>query len=126
MNVLNIPKQADHELIYRKHAIDRANEKDVPLPKYLPFGAKFVETRYVKGDLRYRFSYTYNNFEYFIVISETGRVVTVYPLDEQIEEKTISSAIAKLRARMNPSMIASDQFICLDYETDYYLYQECA
>ena len=126
MNVLNIPTQADHELIYSPHAIKRANERDVPLPKYLPFGVKFVSAKYVRGDFRLKLSFTYNNVDYILVISENQSVVTVYPFDDPTEEETISSAIAKLRARMNSSMVESDQYICFDYETDYQLYQQCA
>ena len=125
MNVFNIPKQADHRLVYSKHAIERAVERDVPMPKYLPFGTKFVEASYVRGELRYKLSYNFNDVKYILVLSENQRVVTVYPFEDPTEEETISSAIARLRARMNPGMIASDKFICLDYETDYYLNQQC-
>ena len=126
MNVLSIPKQADHELIYSSHAIKRANERDVPMPKYLPFGTKFIEAKYVRGDFRLKLSFIYNHVKYILVLSENQSVVTVYPFEDPTEEETISSAIARLRARMNPGMIASDKFICLDYETDYYLNQQCA
>jgi len=122
MNVFDIPKQADHELIYSKHAIERANEREVPMPKYIPFGAKFIGKRYVKEKLRYKLSYTYNDAKYFIVLSEDKIVMTVYPF----EDYTTSIAIAKLRARMNASLVASNQFICLDYETDYYMNQSYA
>jgi hypothetical protein len=121
MNVFNIPKQADHELIYSKHAIERANEREVPMPKYIPFGAKFVEKRYIKEKLRYKLCYTYNDAEYFIVLAEDKSVMTVYPCKDPT-----SVAIAKLRTRMNANFVASDQFICLDYETDVYMNQSYA
>ncbi len=110
MNILNIPKQADHELIYSKHAIERACERDVPMPKYLPFGTKFVASRYVKEQLRYKLSYKYNDAEYFIVLSENTNVMTVYPSDE------ISSKIEKIKKKMNADMVVSDEYICMDYE----------
>ena len=122
MNVFDIPKQSDHELIYSTHAIERANERDVPMPKYIPFGSKFIERRCVREKLRYKLSYTYNNAEYFIVLAEDKSVMTVYPCEDQ----ATSIAISKLRARMNASMVASDQFICLDYEVDYYANQSFA
>ena len=122
MNVLNIPKQADHELIYSKHAIERANEREVPMPKYIPFGAKFIEKRYIKEKLRYKLSYNFNDVEYFIVLAEDKSVMTVYPC----EDRATSVAISKLRTRMNANFVVSDQFICLDYEKDYYMNQSYA
>ena len=73
MNVLNIPKQSNHELIYSSHAIERANERDVPMPKYVPFGTKFIEANYIKGDLRYKLSYTFNDVEYIVTGKQIGR-----------------------------------------------------
>jgi len=122
MNVLNIPKQSNHELIYTTHAIERATERDVPMPKYIPLGAKFVGRRYVKDKLRYKLSYTYNDAEYYIVLAEDKSVMTVYP----DEDRTTSLAIARLRARMNASMVVSDKFICMDYEVDCYANQSFA
>lgn len=121
MYVLDIPKQSDHKLIYSNHAIERANERDVPMPKYIPFGTKFIEAHYVKGDLRYKLSYTFNNVEYIIVLSVNRHVVTVYPSIDPTEDEITSSAIARLRARMNPGLIVSEDYICFDYETDYSL-----
>jgi hypothetical protein len=125
MNVFDIPKQADHRLVYSKHAIERAVERDVPMPKYLPFGTKFVEASYVRGDLRYKLSYIFNDVEYIIVLSEDRHVVTVYPYIDPTEDEITSSAIARIRARMNPGLIVSEHFICFDYETDYYLPYQC-
>jgi len=122
MNVFDIPKQADHELIYSGHAIERANEREVPMPKYIPFGAKFIGKRYIKEKLRYKLSYTYNDVEYFIVLSEDKIVITVY----ECEDRSTSVAISKLRTRMNANFVVSNQFICLDYETDYYMNQSYA
>ena len=121
MNVLNIPKQSNHELIYSSHAIERANERDVPMPKYVPFGTKFIEAKYIKGDLRYKLSYTFNDVEYIIVLSENKHVVTVYPYIDPTEDEITSRAIARIRARMNPGLIVSEHYICFDYETDYCL-----
>ncbi len=101
MNVLSIPKQVDHELIYSQRVMVRAYERDVPMPKYIPFGAKCIAKRRVVGGFRYKLSYTYNNVEYFMVVSDNQVVINVFPLDST---ESISSAIAKLRARMNPCM----------------------
>jgi hypothetical protein len=125
MNVLNIPKQCDHRLKFSPHALMRAKERDVPLPKYLPFNTKCVETRLVNGNLRYKLSYTFNGVEYILVVSMNKKVITVYPFDEPTENEMTSSAIAKLRARIDPGFIVSENYICLDYETDYYLQYQC-
>jgi hypothetical protein len=43
MNVLNIPKQNNHVLRFSPHALKRAHERDVPIPKYIPFNSKLIK-----------------------------------------------------------------------------------
>ena len=122
MNVLNLPKQSDHELVYSYHAIERAIERDVPMPKYIPFGAKCISKRRVMGNLRYKLSYTYNDVEYFMVVSDNQMVMTVYAF----EDRTTSVSIAKIHEKMNADMVVSDTLICMEYEVDYYANQSYA
>ncbi len=122
MNVLNLPKQSDHELVYSYHAIERAIERDVPMPKYIPFGAKCISKRRVMGSLRYKLSYTYNDVEYFMVVSDNQMVMTVYAF----EDRTTSVSIAKIHEKMNADMVVSDTLICMEYEVDYYANQSYA
>jgi hypothetical protein len=79
MNVLNIPKQIDLELVYSYHAIQRAEERKVPLPKYLPLNAKCVDTKIVNNEISYTVEYIFNNSIYTMILSHNGGVITVYP-----------------------------------------------
>jgi hypothetical protein len=79
MNVLNIPKQADHELCYSYHALEMAKLRNVPTPKYLPLNAKCVLTKIVNDEISYTIEYTFNGLIYTLILGEDGGVITVYP-----------------------------------------------
>jgi hypothetical protein len=79
MNVLNIPKQADHELWYSYHALEMAKSRNVPKPKYLPLDAKCVGTKIENGQYSYTIEYTFNGLTYILILGEDGDVITVYP-----------------------------------------------
>ena len=57
MNVLEIPKQLDRELIYSHHAINRAEERCVPLPKYLPLNSECTKVDLQHDKLYYHIIY---------------------------------------------------------------------
>lgn len=126
MNVFDIPKQSDHRLVYSKHALDRARERDVPLPEYIPFNAKLVDAykindKYFVCKLTYRF----NDTQYAMIVDEFGKVITLYPFGPTSMFQRIQSNYAKRLAKEKEedNFIVSDDYICLGYETDYYLYQ---
>ena len=79
MNVLNIPKQTEHQLWYSKHALEMAKERNVPKPKYLPLDAKCVGTKIENGKFTYTIEYTFNGSTYILILGENGDVITVYP-----------------------------------------------
>ena len=79
MNVLNIPKQTEHQLWYSKHALEMAKKRNVPKPKYLPLDAKCVGTKIENGQFSYTIEYTFNDSAYFLILGEDGGVITVYP-----------------------------------------------
>ena len=83
MNVLNIPKQLDLELFYSYHAIERAKERKVPLPKYLPLDAKCVESKIVNDEICYTIEYIFNDLIYTMILTHDGAVKTVYPKERK-------------------------------------------
>ena len=81
MNVLNIPKQVDRELIYSHHAINRAEERCVPLPKYLPLNSECIKIDSNNDRLYYHINYKFNDVKYCMVLSEDEVVITLYSLE---------------------------------------------
>ena len=124
MNVLNIPKQCDHELIYTSHAINRAKERGVPLPKYVPFGSILEDV--VKGEqsTKFKIVYTYNDIRYIMVVTSEKSVLTVFPAYPLTQSYKMRFMTNNYRSTLTAKFIASDKFIYLDYETDYSLYQQ--
>lgn len=80
MNVLNIPKQINTLLRYSKHAKDRAEMRDVPLPKYVPLDSRCVKREWNKelDNYTYTLEYKFNEIEYHMVVADDMMVVTVF------------------------------------------------
>ena len=80
MNVLNIPKQINTELRYTRHAYERAEMRDVPLPKYVPLDAKCVKREWNRelDNYTYTLEYKFNDAEYQMVVADDMKVVTVF------------------------------------------------
>jgi hypothetical protein len=121
MNVLNIPKQIDEPLGYTFHAMDRALERNVPLPKYLPINSKCLKVDKTNGQFRYTISYVYNDEEYCLVLSENYKVVTVYPLHNygnelrDFQRKTYRQELKELFQKLD-KMVILDDYICMESE----------
>jgi hypothetical protein len=84
MNVLKIDKQIDRELIYTNHAIERAEQRKVPMPKYVPFGVRCSRIDVSEKGYKY---YTLN-FDFFgrlyeMVVNEENVVLTMFTPDFQ-------------------------------------------
>ena len=90
MNVLNCPKQIDRELIYSHHAINRAEERCVPLPKYLPLNSECTKVDLQNGKLYYHIDYTFNDVKYRMVVSEDEVIITVYPLESSMTSELMA------------------------------------
>lgn len=80
MNVLNIPKQINTELRYSKHAKERAEMREVPLPKYVPFNARCVKREWNTEleNYTYTLEYEFNEIDYQMVVADDMKVVTVF------------------------------------------------
>jgi hypothetical protein len=90
MNVFNIGKQCDKKLIYSDHAVERAIQRKVPMPAYVPFDAVCDGKSTVDGDTQYKLVYKYQGSKYCMVVDENMVVITVYAITaptvvEQIE-----------------------------------------
>ena len=76
---LDIKKQCDLELIYGEHSCMRSDERNVPLPKYIPFNAVFMGRDYRHGREAYTIQYEFRGKKYIMVVEDhTMRVRTVY------------------------------------------------
>jgi hypothetical protein len=121
MNVLDIPKQIDEPLGYTFHAMDRALERNVPIPKYLPKNSKCLKIDKSNGQTRYTISYFYNDEEYCLVLSENFKVVTVYPLHNygnglrDNQRKTYRQELKELFQKLD-KMVVLDDYICMESE----------
>ena len=75
----DIKKQCDLELIYGKHSFMRSDERNVPLPKYIPFNAVFMGRDYRYGREAYTIQYEFRGKKYIMIVEDhTMRVRTVY------------------------------------------------
>lgn len=107
MNVLNIPMQIDHELIYTTHAIERAEQRNVPMPKYVPMGVRCSKIDENENGLR---SYTLN-FDYFgtvyqMVVNEKNVVLTMFtPVFQPATQKEILDERRNLRQQFKAMKI---------------------
>jgi hypothetical protein len=121
MNVLDIPKQNNTPLSYTHHAMDRAFEREVPIPKYLPKNSKCLKIENTAGQLRYTISYFYNDDEYCLILSDAFKVVTVYALHvksnsyKSNERKSNRQEIKDLFKKVE-KMVLLDDYICLESE----------
>ena len=99
MNVLNIPKQINTELRYSKHAKDRAEMRDVPLPKYVPLNARCAKREWnIETKIyTYTLEFNFNDTEYQMVVTDDMKVVTVFRKGFSIQ-KSIKQVLDERRA----------------------------
>ena len=75
----DIKKQCDLELVYGEHSCMRSDERNVPLPKYIPLNAVFMGRDYRYGREAYTIQYEFRGKKYIMVVEDhTMRVRTVY------------------------------------------------
>ena len=127
MNVLNIPKQNNHVLRFSPHALKRAHERDVPIPKYIPFNSRLIKYDFKNEDLCFHLAYKFSGIEYLMIVSETNWVVTLYPMHELPNQVKLRNVYNKyIASKESEGFISTGDLICLDYETDYYVSQQYA
>lgn len=80
MNVLKTNKQIDLELKYTNHAIERAEQRDIPMPKYIPLYVQCVKKEWcmIKNVMTYTLTFFFNDSLYSMVVTDQLEVVTVY------------------------------------------------
>ena len=94
MNVFNIQKQCDEKLIYSNHAIERARQRKVPMPSYIPFDAVCDGKAIEDSEIHYKLVYKYQGLNYCMVVSESMLVITVY-------EPTSPTVVEQIQAIAN-------------------------
>jgi hypothetical protein len=80
MNVLINPKQIDQELVYTTHAIKRAEQRNVPMPKYVPLNVQCDKKEWcmVRKIMTYTLTFIFNDSQYSMVVTDRMQVVTVF------------------------------------------------
>ncbi len=79
MNVLDIPKQVDKELIYTTHALERAEQRNVPMPKYVPLNVRCSRVEVNEnGIICYTLNYDFFGTLYEMVVTEKNVVLTLF------------------------------------------------
>ena len=134
MNVFNIQKQCDEKLIYSNHAIERARQRKVPMPKYIPFDAVCDGKAIENGEINYKLVYKYQGSKYCMVVSESMVVVTVYELTtptvvEQVQAIILEREMAKQNQREKRSnktdeyyMLKEGKYRNMEFEIGYNSY----
>lgn len=119
MNVFNIQKQCDEKLIYSNHAIERARQRKVPMPSYIPFDAVCDGKAIENGEIHYKLVYKYQGSKYCMVVSESMVVLTVYGLTAPTVVEQVQSII------MEREMMKQNQKAKRSHKTDdYYMLKE--
>jgi len=80
MNVLNIRKQCDEKLTYTTHAIERATERSVPMPVYIPFDSVCDGKEIRDGQVVYKIVYKYKGSKFCLVVRDDMTVLTMYAI----------------------------------------------
>jgi hypothetical protein len=118
MNVLNIKKQCDKPLIYTRHAFERAEEREVPLPKYIPMNAVCSSKRFEDYNTVYTLEYNYLGDIHYLVVSDEMLVMTVYPkgsndkLKDRLQRMILKQEAIKSQQR-NLRVNKSDEYYML-------------
>jgi len=91
MNVFKIQKQCDVMLKYTNHAVQRAEERDVPMPSYIPLNTVPIAFDASNGEVSYSLSFKYFGKKYVMVVTDDMVVLTVYRVSEPIvKEKRVT------------------------------------
>ena len=132
MNVLNIPKQINTELRYSKHAKERAEMRDVPLPKYVPLDSKCVRREWNKelNNYTYTIEYKFNEIDYQIVVADDMKVVTVYRKGDFCQ-KSIKQILDETRSitkntRKPEKYVRANKYRHLEVQKGIQQYYNCA
>jgi len=91
MNVFKIQKQCDVMLKYTNHAVQRAEERDVPMPSYIPLNTVPIAFDASNGEVSYSLSFKYFGKKYVMVVTDDMVVLTVYRVsDPVVKEKRVT------------------------------------
>ena len=94
----DIKKQCDLELIYGEHSCMRSDERNVPLPKYIPLNAVFMGRDLRHGKPAYTMQYEFRGKKYIIVVEDnTMYVRTVYQQDTATNICKFINTLPKLK-----------------------------
>jgi hypothetical protein len=119
MNVFNIRKQCDEKLIYSNHAIERARQRKVPMPSYIPFDAVCDGKAIENGETHYKLVYKYQGSKYCMVVSESMLVITVYePTSPTVVEQIQAIANEKYSMKQHQRELRSQK------TDEYYMLKE--
>ena len=119
MNVFNIRKQCDEKLIYSNHAIERARQRKVPMPSYIPFDAVCDGMAIENGETHYKLVYKYQGSKYCMVVSESMFVITVYePTSPTVVEQIQAIANEKYSMKQHQRELRSQK------TDEYYMLKE--
>jgi hypothetical protein len=119
MNVFNIKKQCDEKLIYSNHAIERARQRKVPMPSYIPFDAVCDGMAIENGETHYKLVYKYQGSKYCMVVSESMFVITVYePTSPTVVEQIQAIADEKYTMKQHQRELRSQK------TDEYYMLKE--
>jgi hypothetical protein len=91
MNVFKIQKQCNVMLNYTTHAVQRAEERNVPMPSYIPLNTVPIAFDTNNGETSYSLSFKYLGVKYVMVVTDEMVVLTVYRLkDPVVKEKRVT------------------------------------
>lgn len=136
MNVI-IKKQCDKPLIYSDHAILRAEERNVPLPKYIPLNAICLAKQCDGNMTSYKLEYDYVGKKYVMVVSESMHILTVYEDNATIldylkttyqQQLSMKQYQRNLRQNMTREYYTqkAGKYKHMEFDVEYDSYYQCA
>ena len=117
----DIKKQCDRELVYSDHSFMRSDERNVPLPKYIPLNAVFIKRDTRDNRPVYTMQYEFRGKKYILIVEDhTMCVRTVYQMDTDYNVGKFISTLHHIKDKDKETQRRMRQ----NKTDEYYLFKE--
>jgi len=125
MNVFKIQKQCDVMLEYTNHAVQRAEERDVPMPSYIPLNTVPIAFNTSNGEVSYSLSFKYFGKKYVMVVTDDMVVLTVYRVsDPVVKETRVDPAVKEKRVTRKEALKQYQRVLRSNKSEEYYTFKD--
>ena len=115
----DIKMQCDKTLVYSDHSCSRSDERNVPLPKYVPINAILMGICFRESIPVYEIQFEFRGRKYILVVDKSMLVRTVY----QQSNKNVMNFVNKL-PNQKDCMKDAQRRLRQNKSDEYYLIKE--